>query len=495
MKKAAKNTLAAIAKILGLAPLGLLFIIVAGNTSPTCGEVEPLEPVCSEASECDGLPHIMCEGGWGCEDGQCIWECDAPAEDFCSSDNECADGEYCTVSDGDCIVMEGQYEDGPMTDVALCHGVCKEKPVKPDNCNSDADCDAGQMCEIFDCLSPDCDEDEPCLGYCEPIGNCVEIPQPGECESDEDCGKGMMCQIDVLCWNSECDCVDQDVPCNCGGLCEAVGHCVPMAGDCLSDAQCAKGQKCQLEEMCYMDEDCECDDQFWGPCDCSGMCEIIGYCVDEEPMGECLHDADCGPAEYCHMDLVCEVSCNGDCYDNEGDWCGTEECYEVGYCMPLFEGDCQEDADCPEGSSCLVACAAPLCIETEEADCPPPACYGECVPDEPIQCYSDYDCSKKEVCVDSLCVPFICADQACPPGFELDVQICECVELPNPCVVSGCSGEVCAVEPMVTECIDEPWLVCFQPEFTTCGPYGPNGSCMFEPTAAFHVCLQDFFME
>ena len=51
----------------GIGPAALLLIFAAGNTAPMCGEIEPLDPICEAASECEGLPHIMCEGEWSCE--------------------------------------------------------------------------------------------------------------------------------------------------------------------------------------------------------------------------------------------------------------------------------------------------------------------------------------------------------------------------------------------------------------------------------------------
>ncbi len=42
-----------VAGMFAIAPMGIALILLAGNTAPTCGEIEPLEPVCKVASDCE----------------------------------------------------------------------------------------------------------------------------------------------------------------------------------------------------------------------------------------------------------------------------------------------------------------------------------------------------------------------------------------------------------------------------------------------------------
>jgi len=508
VKKAIENTLRTIAAGLGIAPLAFLFVIAAGNSSPTCGEMEPLEPVCSEASNCEGLPHIMCEGGWGCEEGQCTWNC-VQEDEFCMIDSDCPSGQYCTTSDGECLYMseEGYYDDAPDMDIAVCLGICLDEKEPPPMCSVDEDCQEGYYCEIIDCFAPPCDEDGPCALSCELVGECVKKADPDNCNSDADCDKGEICDLIECMPGADCDGSS-----DCFEGCKSIGICIPdpNPGDCLEDADCPSGMFCELIELCDSDIYCECGNDPDEPCACPAICQVTGICVDEQIPPECYSDADCAPDEQCQLEVICYGGDDYKCEEEEGK-CGG--CFESGICVPKVVGECSQNEDCPAGFECIISCVAPLCYQDEDGECPPAECFGECIPtSEPIFCTGDEMCPdgmKCEVDEDSycwfeegygeycmgVCVPAACPELACPPGFEMDMDSCECVQLPNVCVVSGCSGEICAEEPMASTCIDEPWLVCFSPEITTCGPFGPEGSCMWEPTAAFFNCLDGFFQD
>jgi len=55
------------------------------------------------------------------------------------------------------------------------------------------------------------------------------------------------------------------------------------------------------------------------------------------------------------------------------------------------------------------------------------------------------------------------------------------------CVISGCSGEICAEEPMGSYCIWLDWYECL--ELTECGLFGPDGACAWKSTDAFDDCV------
>jgi eight-cysteine-cluster-containing protein len=57
------------------------------------------------------------------------------------------------------------------------------------------------------------------------------------------------------------------------------------------------------------------------------------------------------------------------------------------------------------------------------------------------------------------------------------------------CVVSGCSGQVCADEPRATTCEWLPHYACFRQ--ARCGRFGPDGACRWEPTPELLACLED----
>jgi len=56
------------------------------------------------------------------------------------------------------------------------------------------------------------------------------------------------------------------------------------------------------------------------------------------------------------------------------------------------------------------------------------------------------------------------------------------------CVVSGCSGQVCAEQPEVTTCEWLPQYACYRD--ARCGRFGPDRSCAWEPTSELAACLE-----
>ena len=58
----------------------------------------------------------------------------------------------------------------------------------------------------------------------------------------------------------------------------------------------------------------------------------------------------------------------------------------------------------------------------------------------------------------------------------------------EPCVVSGCSGQLCAMEPLFSTCEWRPEYVCFAG--ATCAPQ-PGGACGWTMTDALRACLVD----
>ena len=81
-----------------------------------------------------------------------------------------------------------------------------------------------------------------------------------------------------------------------------------------------------------------------------------------------------------------------------------------------------------------------------------------------------------------------CNTCACMEGGLIACTLMACG--PNPCVVSGCSGQICASQPMESTCEWLPEYACYS-SVGACGPFGKNGACGWEDTNALNQCLED----
>lgn len=193
-------------------------------------------------------------------------------------------------------------------------------------CDVDADCGAGYVCEIHSsggCTDFACEPGEECRPVeCETYeyGTCVNAP----CEGDADCPDPMLCHTRSY---EECDaedypgCPDDGTPCepkpveppNCISYSEA--HCrQPFELPCTADADCGGGFRC-VEDIIR-----------W----CSGS----GQVPQEDGVAVPLPETECGEERT-----------------------GTFSCH-------LQELPCDADADCPSGLACVdnphrVACSRP----------------------------------------------------------------------------------------------------------------------------------------
>ncbi len=55
------------------------------------------------------------------------------------------------------------------------------------------------------------------------------------------------------------------------------------------------------------------------------------------------------------------------------------------------------------------------------------------------------------------------------------------------CMATGCSGQVCASEPLVTTCEWRPEYACLS--LSECGPHGPLWSCAWKQTPEYLACV------
>jgi eight-cysteine-cluster-containing protein len=449
-----------------------------------------------------------------CECGPCFGQCvdvEPPAE--CQSDSDCAAGQQCLIACPDCACPVDEAGQPLPCDCGPCFGYCEDVPPLP--CSSDADCDKGeicgcgpwgpfdpaakiacfpqcipdptpttcwsdadcangQVCNVVDfCMpAPDCLPGEPCDAAC--YGQCVD-PEPIGCQSDTDCKKGYYCGCGPM-------------PFSPTALIACLPQCIPVeptTGQCLTDQECGPDAHCNTQDYCLSPPWCTADMPC--PAVCYGLCEAgstPGTCSDTMPCPagqicniEVCEGCTCVPGEPC--DCVDSMQCYGTCSD-------------VG---PSY--DCATDSDCKPGYFCAVeVCSGCACADgAPDCGCPTePSCKGYCKESgpQPTYCFATQDCPAGQVC--SYDVP-----QAPPAAIPCTPENCDplpplpgmCVDAPTgECQVSGCSGQICAAEPMVSTCEWQPWYACYQ--LAKCGAFGAAGECAWDANPEFVQCMQEF---
>lgn len=57
------------------------------------------------------------------------------------------------------------------------------------------------------------------------------------------------------------------------------------------------------------------------------------------------------------------------------------------------------------------------------------------------------------------------------------------------CIVTGCSGQICAEEPVATTCEYKAEYACYTS--ANCGAFGPGGACAWEQTEELATCIDE----
>jgi hypothetical protein len=183
------------------------------STPPTCPVFECPVLQC----QCDGLDEAACIATSGCTPNYCA-ACGTSQFSGCTGPNEgapsCPATPCATVCHGN-----GDCADGLCVapGVSRCGGIC------PAGCTSDAECNAGQVCD-YSCAA------------CASAGKgCVAACTPTSCPAGERCGADGHCAAIACATSSDCpayfDCV---LPAGTGSA-----HCEQRA--CESDGDCGGG--------------------------------------------------------------------------------------------------------------------------------------------------------------------------------------------------------------------------------------------------------------
>ena len=97
----------------------------------------------------------------------------------------------------------------------------------------------------------------------------------------------------------------------------------------------------------------------------------------------------------------------------------------------------------------------------------------------PCDCQAPFVFSPTAGCV---CDP---EQLACAPNEQPDLVACTCVQS---CMRTGCSGQLCASETILTTCEFHPWYVCYDDALCE---IQPDGECDWTPTDDLLQCLDD----
>ncbi len=202
--------------------------------------------------------------------------------------------------------------------------VCGDGQVDPpEECESNSQCDAGQVCH-------------PGLCRCMPQNECGNgvVEQGEECEKDADCNSGEVCTncacgLAVETCQSDDDCRDDD-PNDClEPYCDQnLGACrdrpVPFLRACNTHP-CLENQLCDAAGRCVGGAPKVCDnppEDLLAQCIGPGVCrEQGGQAICDYPAkegAECRQDEDCNPGQTCNPDTcACEGGGGGPCRCNE----------------------------------------------------------------------------------------------------------------------------------------------------------------------------------
>jgi hypothetical protein len=223
------------------------------------------------------------------------------------------------------------------------------------------------------------------------------------------------------------------------------------------------------------------------PNECSNGCGYVHACGGVEPPAICpdicTPVCECPPgwgiteAGGCEP---CTLECcppNARCTPDIPP-CGIEPkcCGDGEDCIDILP-PCETRACCPTGAFCdpdeLPPCGPPVC-------CPEGALCGAL--DLPV--CEERCCAAGEACAD---LP-PCNRGCCPSGAPCRPGQIVCEEAPVTCVVTGCSGELCAAAEVASTCEFLPEYACYGSAI--CAEQA-NGSCGWTRTDELELCLRD----
>jgi len=386
-------------------------------------------------------------------------------DDQCPGGTDCDDGSS-GVNPG---VFEGPNGDPKCTDGIDndCDGLTDLQESSCGECNIDADCDDGDVCNGAETCSSNvcqagtpltCDDSDPCTdNNCDPVNGCEYPYNTAACDDGNPCTDGDACSGGV-CSGLPYSCNDSNVctddTCNGDGTCTYVNntdscndsnpctHTDTCSGGACAGTPytCSDGNPC-TDDVCNGDDTCSfpnntdsCNDN--NPCTqddvCSGgVCAGASYsCVDGDVCtddicngdGTCsnpYNTAACNDGDLCTKDDVCSGgTCAGTTYTcDDTNPCTDDVCDGTGGCNFV-----NNTAGCDDGEPCTYSdiCSGGACSGTayscdDSNPCTDDTCNGDgtCTRVNNTAGCDDTDpCTSGDVCSGGSCAgtPYTCTD-------------------------------------------------------------------------------------
>jgi hypothetical protein len=363
------------------------------NDGNPCTGPDTCDPVngCQNPNRPDGpgVPGCddgnFCTGAEQCLSGECVsgvLPCTPP--EVCNPQSQECGAQACT-SGSQCV------DGNPCTDDVCQAGFCANPPFSAQTSCDDGDlCNGVRMCNGSGiCLQPTapvvCDDNDLCtVDSCNPsTGTCIFDQTAGCCTVDGDCGDGNACTADT---------------CNASNTCDHVAITCNDNDPCTTDS-CNAQNGCTTTQI--------------DPCQ---TCVTAATCPDDAGPGSECTDKAC-------LDGRCQQVSNPNCCQGDGD------------CTDIDSNPCTQNGPCVANR-----CAGPTPLPGAPCGttCNPATCQGsQCVPDPPMNCSDNNDCTT-DLCADgqgcthtpiALCCMSLaaCVDQNVCTNEACDLDAFRCV--------------------------------------------------------------------
>jgi hypothetical protein len=458
-----------------------------GGCANYARDTQCLQPSCTgnrlnTAGTCDGLgtcrnPGVQDCHPFRCADGECTKSCQTDHD--CDTGNVCNNGSCGLKPPGAVCAAAGECASNYCVDgvccMTACTGACQTcaLPTSPGTCLTVAKDNADPHGICQDKGASSCGTN----GKCDGTGSC-ETYAPGTKCADQTCTSGIF--TDQSTCNTTGQCVAPDsrpcAPYVCNGT-QCFNVCA-TSDQCKPPNTCDANNSCGLKgigAVCGKAEECQ-----------TGLTCAQGYCCNAPCAGACQSCALPNSLGTCTNVPVNQVDPAGICQDKGSTSCQSNgKCDGNGSCQ-LYVAQTQCIASsCPAGASTFTGASTcdgtGNCLTPNAASCFPYGCgTGVCK----NSCVADTDCASPAVCINGSC-GLKGPGQACVTSVECMTGL-SCAQ--GYCCTSACTGpcQSCGLPSSLGACTNvpngtaDPQATCHDQGQTSCGQDGfcdGNGAC------------------